>query len=103
MTPIQSAEALGCSQVKTMIKSVSADISFADSKGAKKMVDAYKIAFTNPKCISTKELRDMKKAASDIIKMCNDPKSFQAMQGIFGKNLWTDFCKGFQGLAKYTK
>lgn len=50
ISPIQPAEAVGCAQVKTMIKSMGSASSFSNAKSAKKMVDAYEIAFKNSKC-----------------------------------------------------
>ena len=99
--PIQPAQALGCAQVKTMIKSLGVKSNLGDVKGATSMVNAYKTAFENPKCISTKELTEMKKAAKDLIVECAKPDTLY--KGIMSKPIFTAFCGGFKKLEKYTK
>jgi hypothetical protein len=101
MIPIQSAQALGCGQVKTMIKSMGADINFSNAKSAKKMVDAYETAFKNPKCLPTKDLAEMRIAAKDLIVECAKPDSVYKM--LFTKPVFEAFCGGFKKLAKYTR
>ena len=99
--PIQPAQALGCAQVKTMIKSLGASVDFSNLKGAQSMVTAYKTAFENPKCISSKELIEMKKAAKDLIVECAKPDT--VYKSIMSKPIFTAFCGGFKKLEKYTK
>jgi len=101
MFPIQPVQALGCAQVKTMIKSLGASVDFSNLKGAQSMVTAYKTAFENPKCISSKELTEMKKAAKDLIVECAKPDTLY--KGIMSKPIFTAFCGGFKKLEKYTK
>ena len=101
IVPIQPAQALGCAQVKTMIKSLGVKSNLGDVKGATSMVNAYKTAFENPKCISSKELTEMKKAAKDLIVECAKPDTLY--KGIMSKPIFTAFCGGFKKLQKYTK
>ena len=101
ISPVQPAQALGCAQVKTMIKSLGASVDFSNVKGAQSMVTAYKTAFENPKCISSKELTEMKKAAKDLILECAKPDTLY--KGIMSKPIFTAFCGGFKKLEKYTK
>ena len=100
-SPIHAANAVGCAQVKIMIKSLGANSSLGDVKGATSMVLAYKAAFENPKCISSKELTEMKKAAKDLIVECAKPDTIY--KGIMSKPIFTAFCGGFKKLQKYTK
>ena len=99
--PNQPANAVGCAQVKTMIKSLGVKSNLGDVKGATSMVNAYKTAFENPKCISSKELIEMKKAAKDLIVECAKPDTLY--KGIMSKPIFTAFCGGFKKLQKYTK
>jgi len=99
--PYQPANAVGCAQVKTMIKSLGANSNLGDVKGATSMVNAYKSAFENPKCISSKELIEMKKAAKDLIVECAKPDT--VYKSIMSKPIFTAFCGGFKKLEKYTK
>ena len=99
--PYQPANAVGCAQVKTMIKSLGVKSNLGDVKGATSMVNAYKTAFENPKCISSKELTEMKKAAKDLVVECAKPDTLY--KGIMSKPIFTAFCGGFKKLQKYTK
>ena len=99
--PIQPAQAIGCGQVKTMIKSMGADINFSNAKSAKKMVDAYETAFKNPKCLPAKEIAEMRIAAKDLIVECAKPNTVYKM--LFTKSVFDAFCGGFKRLSKYTK
>jgi hypothetical protein len=99
--PIQPAQALGCAQVKTMIKSFGGNVNFSNVKGAQNMVLAYKTAFENPKCISTKDLKIMKGAAKELIAECSKPNT--VYRTLFTKPIFTAFCGGFKKLEKYAK
>ena len=99
--PHQPAIAVGCAQVKTMIKSLGANSNLGDVKGASSMVNAYKTAFENPKCISSKELSGMKTAAKELIVECAKPNS--VYKSLFSKPVFSAFCGGFKKLEKYTK
>jgi hypothetical protein len=99
--PIQPANAVGCAQVKTMIKSLGANSNLGDVKGANSMVTAYKTAFENSKCFSSKELTEMKKAAKDLIIECAKPNN--VYKNLFSKTVFTAFCGGFTKLKKYTR
>ena len=101
MFPIEAASAVGCAQVKTMIKSLGANSNLRDVKGAKSMVNAYETAFKNPKCISSKELVEMKRAAKDLIAECAKPNN--VYRNLFSKPVYSAFCGGFKNLGKYTK
>ena len=101
LVPIQSAQALGCAQVKTMIKSMGSDINFSNAKSAKKMVDAYEIAFKNPKCLPAKDVSEMRIAAKDLIVECAKPDT--VYKTLFKKPVFDAFCGGFKKLAKYTR
>lgn len=99
--PIQPAQAIGCGQVKTMIKSMGGDVNFSNAKGAKKMVDAYEVAFKNPKCLPKKDIAEMRIAAKELIVECAKPNSVYKM--LFTKPVYDSFCGGFKRLSKYTK
>ncbi|CAB4977983.1 MAG: hypothetical protein F2925_00780 [Actinobacteria bacterium] len=99
--PIQPAQALGCAQVKAMIKSMGNDINFSNAKSAKKMVDAYETAFKNPKCLPAKDIAEMRTAAKDLIVECAKPDTVYKM--LFTKPVYEAFCGGFKRLSKYTK
>ena len=99
--PVQPAQALGCAQVKTMIKSMGSDINFSNAKSAKKMVDAYETAFKNPKCLPAKDIAEMRIAAKDLIIECAKPDTVYKM--LFTKPVFDAFCGGFKKLSKYTK
>ncbi len=99
--PIQPAQALGCAQVKAMIKSMGNDINFSNAKSAKKMVDAYETAFKNPKCLPAKDVAEMRIAAKDLIVECAKPDTVYKM--LFTKPVYDSFCGGFKRLSKYTK
>lgn len=99
--PIQPAEAVGCAQVKTMINSMGSAASFSNAKSAKKMVDAYEIAFKNPKCLPSKDLSEMRLAAKDLIVECAKPDTVYKV--LFTKPVYDAFCGGFKRLSKYTK
>lgn len=99
--PIQPAQAIGCGQVKTMIKSMGGDVNFSDAKGAKKMVDAYEVAFKNPKCLPKKDIAEMRIAAKELIVECAKPKTVYKV--LFEKPVYEAFCGGFKRLSKYTK
>ena len=101
IVPIQPASAIGCAQVKNTIKSLGANSNLRDVKGANSMVNAYKTAFENSKCISSKELTEMKKAAKDLIVECAKPNSLY--KTLFSKPVFSAFCGGFKKLEKYTK
>ena len=101
LVPIQPANAIGCAQVKVMIKSISSDINFSNSKGAKRMVDAYETAFKNPKCLSAKDIAQMRVAARDLILECSKPNS--VYKALFSKPVYETFCGGFKRLSKYIK
>jgi hypothetical protein len=101
LVPIQSAQAVGCAQVKTMIKSMGGDVNFSSAKGAKKMVDAYETAFKNPKCLPAKDIAEMRLAARDLIAECAKPNTVYKV--LFTKPIFDAFCGGFRKLAKYTK
>jgi hypothetical protein len=101
ISPIQPAEAVGCAQVKTMIKSMGSAAGFSNAKSAKKMVDAYEIAFKNPKCLSSKDLSEMRSAAKDLIVECAKPDTLY--KSLFTKPVFEVFCGGFKRLSKYTK
>jgi hypothetical protein len=99
--PAQPAQALGCARVKATVKSLGANSSLADAKSATNMVTAYKTAFENPKCVTSKELVEMKSAAKDLIIECSKPNG--VYKDLFSKPVFTAFCGGFLKLAKYTK
>lgn len=101
LAPIQPAQALGCAQVKTMIKSMGSDINFSNAKSAKKMVDAYETAFKNPKCLPAKDISEMRIAAKDLIAECSKPDTVYKI--LFKKPVFDTFCGGFKKLTKYTK
>ncbi len=101
ISPIQPAEAVGCAQVKTMIKSMGSAAGFSNAKSAKKMVDAYEIAFKNPKCLPSKDLFEMRSAAKDLIVECAKPDTLY--KSLFTKPVFEAFCGGFKRLSKYTK
>ena len=101
MFPIQPVNAIGCSQVKAMIKSLGANSNLGDVKGASSMVKAYKTAFENPKCLSSKEVVEMKKAAKDLIVECAKPNGIYTK--LFSKQVFSAFCGGFKKLERYTK
>jgi hypothetical protein len=101
LVPIQSAQAVGCAQVKTMIKSMGSAASFSNAKSAKKMVDAYEIAFKNPKCLPSKDMSEMRLAARDLIVECAKPDTVYRV--LFTKPVYDAFCGGFKRLSKYTK
>ncbi len=101
ISPIQPAQAIGCGQVRTMIKSMGSDINFSNAKGAKKMVDAYETAFKNSKCIPAKDIAEMRIAAKELIAECAKPNTVYKV--LFTKPVYEAFCGGFQRLAKYTK
>lgn len=101
LLPIQAAEAIGCGQVKTMIKSMGGDVNFSNAKGAKKMVDAYEVAFKNPKCLPTKDIAEMRIAAKELIVECAKPNTVYKV--LFTKPVYEAFCGGFKRLSKYTK
>lgn len=101
LVPIQQAQAIGCGQVKTMIKSMGGDINFSNAKGAKKMVDAYEVAFKNPKCLPKKDIAEMRIAAKELIVECAKPDTVYKM--LFDKPVFVAFCGDFKKLAKYTK
>ena len=98
---VEPAQALGCGQVKTMIKSIGSDINFSNAQGAKKMVDAYETAFKNPKCLPAKDIAEMRTAAKDLIVECAKPDTVYKM--LFTKPVFEAFCGGFKKLSKYTK
>ena len=97
LVPVQPAQAIGCAQVRTMIKSIGGDINFSNAKGAKKMVDAFK----NPKCLPAKDIAEMRTAAKDLIVECAKPDTVYKM--LFTKPVYEAFCGGFKRLSKYTK
>jgi len=99
--PLQPAQAIGCGQVKTMIKSMGGNVNFSNAKGAKKMVDAYETAFKNPKCLPAKDIAEMRIAAKDLIVECAKPDTVYKM--LFTKPVYEAFCGGFKKLTKYTK
>ena len=99
--PTQPAQAIGCGQVKTMIKSMGGNVNFSNAKGAKKMVDAYETAFKNPKCLPAKDIAEMRIAAKDLIVECAKPDTVYKM--LFTKPVYEAFCGGFKKLTKYTK
>ena len=101
LVPIQPAQAIGCGQVKTMIKSMGGNVNFSNAKGAKKMVDAYETAFKNPKCLPAKDIAEMRTAAKDLIVECAKPDTVYKM--LFTKPVFEAFCGGFKKLAKYTR
>lgn len=101
ISPIQDAQAIGCGQVRTMIKSMGADISFSNAKSAKKMVDAYETAFKNPKCLPAKDIAEMRIAVKDLVAECAKPNTVYKV--IFAKPVFEAFCGGFKRLTKYTK
>ena len=101
LVPVQPAQALGCAQVKAMIKSIGSDINFSNAKGAKKMVDAYETAFKNPKCLPSKDMSEMRLAAKDLIAECAKPDTVYKV--LFTKPVYDAFCGGFKRLSKYTK
>ena len=101
LLPIQPAQALGCAQVKTMIKSMGNDVNFSNAKSAKKMVDAYETAFKNTKCLPAKDIAEMRIAAKDLIVECAKPNTVYKM--LFTKPVYDAFCGGFKKLAKYTR
>ena len=101
LVPVQPAQAIGCAQVRTMIKSIGGDINFSNAKGAKKMVDAYETAFKNPKCLPAKDIAEMRTAAKDLIVECAKPDTVYKM--LFTKPVYEAFCGGFKRLSKYTK
>jgi hypothetical protein len=101
LVPTQPAQAIGCGQVKTMIKSMGGDVNFSNAKGAKKMVDAYETAFKNPKCLPAKEIAEMRSAAKDLIAECAKPDTFY--KSLFTRSVFDAFCGGFKKLSKYTK
>jgi hypothetical protein len=101
ISPIQPAQAIGCGQVKTMIKSMGSDINFSNAKSAKKMVDAYETAFKNSKCLPAKDIAEMRIAAKDLIVECSKPDTVYKM--LFSKPVYEAFCGGFKRLSKYTK
>jgi len=101
LVPIQPAQAIGCGQVKTMIKSMGGDANFSDAKGAKKMVDAYEVAFKNPKCLPKKDINEMRIAAKELIVECAKPNTVYKV--LFAKPVYEAFCGGFKRLSKYTK
>jgi hypothetical protein len=98
---VQPAQALGCAQVKTMIKSLGASVDFSNVKGAQSMVTAYKTAFDNPKCLPPKDLREMKQVTKELIIECAKPDT--VYKSIMSKPIFTAFCGGFKKLEKYTK
>jgi hypothetical protein len=99
--PIEPAQAIGCGQVRTMIKSMGADINFSNAKGAKKMVDAYETAFKNSKCMPAKDIAEMRIAAKELIVECTKPDT--VYKKLFTKPVYDAFCGGFKRLSKYTK
>jgi hypothetical protein len=99
--PIQPAQAIGCGQVKTMIKSMGSAANFSNAKGAKKMVDAYETAFKNPKCLPSKDMSEMRLAAKELIAECAKPDTVYKV--LFSKPVYDAFCGGFKRLSKYTK
>ena len=101
LLPIQPAQALGCAQVKAMIKSMGNDVNFSNAKSAKKMVDAYETAFKNTKCLPAKDIAEMRIAAKDLIVECAKPNTVYKM--LFTKPVYDAFCGGFKKLAKYTR
>ena len=101
LVPIQPAQAIGCAQVKAMIKSMGNDVNFSNAKSAKKMVDAYETAFKNPKCLPAKDIAEMRIAAKDLIVECAKPDTVYKM--LFTKPVYESFCGGFKRLSKYTK
>ena len=101
IVPIQPANAVGCAQVKAMIKSIGSDINFSNAKGAKKMVDAYETAFKNPKCLPAKDIAEMRISTKDLILECAKPDTLYKM--LFTKPVYEAFCGGFKKLQKYTK
>ena len=101
LVPIQSAQAIGCGQVKTMIKSMGSAANFSNAKGAKKMVDAYETAFKNPNCLPSKDMSEMRLAAKDLIAECAKPDTVYKV--LFTKPVYDAFCGGFKRLSKYTK
>lgn len=101
ISPIQEAQATGCAQVKTMIKSMGSAVNFSNAKSAKKMVDAYETAFKNPKCLPAKDIAEMRIAAKDLIAECAKPDTVYKI--LFDKPVFVAFCGGFKKLAKYTK
>ena len=101
ISPIQEAQATGCSQVKSMIKSMGSAVNFSNAKSAKKMVDAYETAFKNPKCLPAKDIAEMRTAAKDLIVECSKPDTVYKM--LFTKPVYEAFCGGFKKLSKYTK
>ena len=101
LSPIQNAQAIGCGQVKTMIKSMGSAANFSNAKGAKKMVDAYETAFKNPKCLPSKDMSEMRLAAKDLIAECAKPDTVYKV--LFTKPVYDAFCGGFKRLSKYTK
>lgn len=101
MYPTQPSQALGCAQVKTMIKSMGSDVNFSDAKSAKKMVDAYETAFRNSKCLPAKDIAEMRIAAKDLIVECSKPDTLYKV--LFKKPVFDAFCGGFKRLSKYAK
>lgn len=101
IVPIQPAQAIGCGQVKTMIKSMGSAANFSNAKSAKKMVDAYETAFKNPKCLPSKDITEMRLAAKDLIVECAKPDTLYKV--LFSKPIYEAFCGGFKRLSKYTK
>mgnify|MGYP000442124722 CR=1 FL=1 len=99
--PLQPAQAIGCAQVKTMIKSMGSAVNFSNAKSAKKMVDAYETAFKNPKCLPSKDMSEMRLAAKDLIAECAKPDTVYKV--LFTKPVYDAFCGGFKRLSKYTK
>ena len=79
--PAQPAKAAGCAEVIKKMKSVGADINFSNANSAKKMVEAYELAFKNPKC----------RKPDTVYKL------------LFYKPIYDAFCVGFKKLSKYTK
>lgn len=99
--PVSYSNAASCATIKLGVETIGRQVDFSNEKGALQVVNAYKLVFENPKCFSKKELREMKLAARDLIKECRNPKS--PLSAIFGKKLWSTFCKGFVSLELYTK
>jgi hypothetical protein len=99
--PAQPAKAAGCAEVIKKMKSVGADINFSNAKSAKKMVEAYELAFKNPKCRPAKEMIEMKKITKDLIVECSKPDTVYKL--LFDKPIYDAFCGGFKKLSKYTQ
>ena len=102
-SPTAQAQAASCSQVKSKFNAFGKSL---PTKGidVTKMVDAYKIALTNPKCFSKSQISEFKKYVNEVAsgEECY-PDMIKSMNGLLGGNTWTKFCKGFKGLVRYTK